>query len=149
MSVLDQVVEIGASALLPHLDRWRPTTRGKNPWSLEGLRNVLRLEAYFARVVNILGGRVTSCYRSREINALVGGVPDSYHVKGAALDVIGWNAKFPTVDAAAQAVFEQARAGTLGPVREVIPEQRTKAVHVDWWVDGRTSAPRLVRDERY
>lgn len=33
-------------------------------------------------------GRVTSTYRTRERNRLVGGVPNSYHLSGRAIDVV-------------------------------------------------------------
>lgn len=135
--------------LLPHLNKWRKTNSGiRNAWSFEGLRNVLRLEGHMTAVQVLLGAEISSCFRCREVNKAVGGVDDSYHQQGAACDYIK-RTKFPDVDAAANAVLAAAKAGRVGPVREIIPEHKTGAVHVDWYTRGNTGAPRLVQDARY
>ncbi len=149
MSFADTIADV-IGGLLPSLNRWRTTNTGvRNAWTFEGLTNVLRLEKHFLNVLGILGGKPTSCFRSPEVNEAVGGVKDSYHQQGAALDVIGWGRMFPDVDRAAAAVFAEAKAGKIGPVREIIPEHRTGAVHVDWYTRGDSGPPRLVQDSRF
>lgn len=153
MNPLNAAAELVGATLFARLNKFRHTTKngGRNPWTWYALGNVIKLEGYFERVVALLGGEITNGYRCAEVNALVGGVPDSIHLKGGAIDVIKWNRKFANVDAAAKAVYDEAiKLGKpLGPVREIIPEHKTGAVHVDWWIDGRTTLPRIVQDTRY
>ncbi len=118
-----------------------------NYWTAEAFYNALRLSPHIASVSKMLGGQMTSGYRCPELNAAVGGDDGSKHMECAAVDHIPKG--FASLDAAAQAVLVAAKAGELGPVREIIPEYKKGTVHVDWHTRGQTGAPRIVYDSRY
>lgn len=72
------------------LDKYRVTTKsGGNPWTGEALGNVLRYRVFVDRAVALVNGRLTSMYRSPQINAQVKGAdPNSNHIWGKATDLV-------------------------------------------------------------
>ena len=144
--------KVGAACIW--LERWRASVTATregihNAWTAEALWNTLRLEAHFAAAIKLLGGVMTSGYRCHELNMSVGGITGDYHEQGAAIDIVGWNKLFSSVEDAAAAVLRSAQTGELGPVREIIPEHGQGDVHIDWYTRGETGAPRIVHDSRY
>lgn len=73
------------------------------------------------------GLTVTSGRRSPERNSLVGGVPDSFHLEGRAVDVVGPRAAM--VAAARTAHAQRVTEGCTGP-EEVIDEG--DHLHLAW-----------------
>ena len=134
--------------LMPILDAYRKTTHGENPWTWGALLNVIRLRRHIDRARAVVGGKVNSVYRSPQINALVNGHPESFHLAGAAADIsygAGW-----TLDTAAEALNLAALRGELGPVHKVVKEPATNIVHVQWFKSGAPArhTPVFVTDER-
>jgi hypothetical protein len=114
---------------IARFDPYRVTSFGPNPWSNEALSNVMMLKEHIDRAVELLGGRITSCYRSPKINKAVGGAFNSRHLRGLAVDIVpgpGLNA-----EKAARLIFDEAGKERLGIVRNVIWEPSW--VHIGWY----------------
>lgn len=133
------IIAAAGVGLSAWLERYRATTQGPNPWTLDGICNVLAHSHLFDKVRALVDGRVTSAFRCREVNAAVGGSPTSDHLAGRAVDVVP--AVLSCHDAAA-AIYAAAVRGELGNVREVLEEP--SCVHVGWYpLDAPHAAPRL------
>lgn len=72
------------------LDKYRVTGRsGDNSWTPEALGNVLRYRVFVDRAVALANGRLTSMYRSPEINAQIPNAsPTSAHLVAKATDLV-------------------------------------------------------------
>lgn len=110
------------------------TSHGPNPWSLDALANAIRVAPHVYRAIGLLGGKLNDMFRSPAVNAAVGGVGDSYHQHGLAVDIGPNLSTFGTVEAAFRAAARAALAGELGAVRTVIWEPTW--VHLDWFKEG-------------
>lgn len=120
------------------LERYRPTTHGANPWTVEGVANVVALSPLFEKAARLVTGTITSCWRSERVNALVSGSPTSDHLHGRAVDLVSANLSHH--DAAVK-LFEAAERGELGNVREVLEEGG--CCHIGWFPAGQTGKPRF------
>lgn len=79
-------------------------------------------------MVALLHGSINDAYRCPTVNLMVGGVSNSYHQLGLAVDVKPGPGFTP--ESGARLVHKQAVAGALGQARTVIFEPGW--VHVDW-----------------
>jgi hypothetical protein len=120
--------DIGAE-LAMMLEPYRRTSHGSNPWTLTAVRNVAERLAYYRATLDLLGGELTSCYRSVAVNAAVpGSAPTSRHLEGLALDIVPGHSMSPL--RAAALVLVEVRARRLGDVAEIIAEPSW--LHVGW-----------------
>ena len=116
-------------AVLAQYEPYRITTRGANPWTPEGLQNVRRLKPHVDNVLRVVGGQLTSMFRSPAINKAVGGKANSPHLKGRALDLIP--TKF-TVPVAVSKLWVLVKEGKLGPVAKITPYLSRGYLEVVW-----------------
>ena len=73
------------------------------------------------------GLRITSGRRSKRRNAAVGGVPDSFHLAGRAVDVVGSNKALKR--AAAVAMEQRVSPNCTGPEEVIMEEDH---LHLAW-----------------
>jgi hypothetical protein len=129
---------MAASAYL-WLERYRPTSYGHNPWTAEGIRNVVILHPYFERAREMVGAEsFNSVYRSVRVNDLIPGstkarvdkkgrvVGGSDHLHGRAIDITPKG----TLERESRRLYDAALSGELGPVREVLWEPGW--IHIGW-----------------
>lgn len=149
--MIDIMIGVTAGAggrwVLDRMARYSVTAQGANPWSLSALLNALRIGMYVERAASHVSARISSMYRSPEVNARVAGSSaTSRHMEGLAVDLVP-AAPF-TPESAARALVGLGRAGALGPLRSVIWEPTW--VHLDWFRPGEPNRPfttrRMVRD---
>jgi hypothetical protein len=113
--------------ILAGLEDYRVTSHGPNVWTREGVTNIIATSRWMRKARDIVNGKFTSVYRSPEVNAKVGGVLTSRHVRGLACDIDPYGV---TPEEAAKILFKLAARGELGPVQQVIWEPTW--VHVGW-----------------
>lgn len=135
------IAALAATALyvvLKPLKAFNLTSQGKNKYTLEGALNVIRLNRLWTAIKNLSGTRITSAYRSPEINAKVGGVKNSDHVKGLACDFVPPTKKlfWPTV----YKLQKMAENGQLGNIRQFIAETYKNVIHLGYYEAGKTGA---------
>lgn len=139
-------------------ERYRQTTHGQNPWTLDGAFGVLSIAMPVERIVAGLGAALTSVYRSPQVMRAVyeskksnakawsvvtllasrrGMSTDAYveqivntsrHLRGLAADFVPKNMAVPD---AAKLIHTSAMQGELGAVKLVLAEG--DHVHVEWW----------------
>lgn len=112
------------------------TSHGSNPWTQEAYSNCLAHAHRMQQAIKMVNGKINVAYRCPQVNAAVGGVPDSYHMRGLAVD-IGPGSGF-TAESASRTLYAAACKGTLGPVRTVIWEPGW--AHIEW-TDPKTVGP--------
>lgn len=122
-----------------HLERYRITNHGANPWSAEGIRNVLLHMGHFERARELVDGRFTSVYRSVRVNTAVKGAPRSRHLRGLACDI---KPQFLKPRAAQQVLHEAYMRGELGNVWELLAEPTW--VHMSWNAPGESLPLKLL-----
>jgi hypothetical protein len=135
------LIALAGSGLALALERYRPTQHGHNPWSIDALVNVLRLAPHFETARDLVDGKFTSVYRSERVNKIVGGVINSDHLWGGAIDLKPH--PHVAIETAAKRIYEAAERGELGPVRQVVLEPTW--VHVGWYRPGRAGRPQVVQ----
>lgn len=108
--------------------RYSVTSHGANPWTYESFYNVLTHVWWMEQAIAKIDGKINVAYRCPAVNAAVGGVGNSYHMRGLAVD-IGPGAGF-TPESASRKLYAEACAGQLGPVRTVIWEPTW--AHIEW-----------------
>lgn len=118
------------AAIAKAFDQFRKTNQGKNPWSVEGLVNVIRITPHIQKIKRMTEAKINSVYRSERVNSIVGGVKTSRHLRGLAAD---FKPGIP-LETAIQKVFAAAERGELGPVRKIIREPTI--FHVSWRARG-------------
>jgi hypothetical protein len=159
----------GGLALGVYLERFRKTSHGANPWTMEGLVGALWISWHVDRVVALTGASHNSSFRHPRImqkvydskrgnpaqwdvvvasaksrgvtvDAYVAGlIKGSRHTRGLAGDFSG-----RPIGALADEIFALAKAGKIGPVKKVLDER--DHVHVEWFAPWETvKAPTLQR----
>lgn len=114
---------------LTQLDRFCKTSHGDNPRTDEAIENMFALMRHFDATVALVGGIISSGYRSVKVNKAVGGTRNSRHLRGLALDIIPGAPL--RLEEAANLVWHAALEGRLGMVQQVIWEPTW--VHVGWY----------------
>jgi len=128
--------------LTDKLVRYSVTSRGQNPWTLRAFTNVLGIHRYIEAAVKVVNGKLSSVFRSPEVNeSLPGASKTSRHMQGLAADILP-GAPF-SVESASRAIATAARQGKLGPVRTIIWEPGW--VHVDWFAATEARSPMKTR----
>lgn len=134
----------GLGALYVAFDRYRRTSHGKNPWTLDGFMAVATLHQRFEQAARMIDGTITSVFRSERVNKAAGGVETSRHLDGLAVDI---KPRLHSPKEAAEKLYAAAVRGELGPVRTVLEEPTV--VHVDFFAPGEPRrAPKLGYWER-
>lgn len=134
MDVVLGTVAGGALAwVADKLRRFSVTSRGPNPWTLRAITNVLGIAFYIEAARAAVDGRLSSVFRSPDVNAKIPGASTtSRHMDGLAADIVP--GKLLTVEAASRKLAALARQGLLGAVRTIIWEPTW--VHIDWFAPG-------------
>lgn len=117
----------GISATDAILKRFSVTSHGSNIYTPEAVRNVLCMAEMFETAIAVVDGLLTSAYRSKTVNAAVGGAYGSKHLDGLALDI---KAKTKSTKESFAILAGLAKKGELGAVRKIIHEPTW--VHIDW-----------------
>lgn len=135
--ILELATLAGAlGALFVSLERYRKTSHGQNPWTVDGLMNVVRLQGHFERAAELIDGAITSVFRSEGVNKAAGGVPTSRHLRGLAVDI---KPRMLTPREALTKLLAAAERGELGPVRTILEEPTV--VHIEYLAADETAAP--------
>lgn len=125
------------------LERFSATNHGPNEHTLESIKNILCLYAYFNMAISSMNGILTSAYRSSAVNEKVGGEKTSRHLRGLALDIVPIGMMIP--DAFVK-LSNEILDGDHGHVRKIILEPSW--IHIDWhempW-DGDDDKPIFMR----
>lgn len=140
MIELIAILGTGLAALSLHVEKYRLTNHGDNPWSVEGFANVMRLAHHMERARKMVDGQINSVFRSEQVNQKVGGVKASRHLRGLAADIKPNNVD---VEEAVRILFEASVRGDLGPVRKVVREP--KIVHLSWFAQGEPQTKIVIR----
>lgn len=117
--------------------RFSVTSHGDNPWTFDAFLNTLKHAHHMLNAVGLLQGTINDSYRSPAVNAAVGGVSNSYHQKGLAVDIKPGPGFTP--ESGARLMYTAACRGDIGPARTVIWEPGW--VHVDWHDPTETGPP--------
>lgn len=121
--------------------RYSVTSHGDNPWTFEALLNAITHAKRFDAAVKLINGHVNVAYRSPSVNAAVGGVADSYHMRGLAVDIAPGPGITP--EAGARMLYQAAARGELGAVRTVIWEPTW--CHIEWHDPAEVGPPSPLR----
>lgn len=131
----------GAAAAYAALERYRKTSHGSNPWTIDGFTNALLYSQHFERFLALIedtDGQPNSVFRSATVNKAAGGVETSRHLRALACDGLP---KKLSLQAAQDVVHAAAARGEIGPVKRVTLEPARGIIHVEWWGPGETTQP--------
>lgn len=150
-------VAAGAGVLYGALERFRRTSHGDNPWSVDGFIGATLIMGHVETVANLTGATWSSVFRSPQVQRALynakrkdpaqwavveagarkrGMSTEAYveflstntrHARALAADFT--HAKLTTAQLAVQ-IFEHAKAGRIGRVKKVLDER--DHVHVEW-----------------
>lgn len=109
------------------LKRFSITSHGSNIYTPEAVRNVLCLAETFEVAMALIDGVLSSAYRSKVVNAAVGGVYNSKHLEGLALDI---KSRTKSNRESFGLLAAKAKSRELGCVRKIIQEPTW--IHIDW-----------------
>ena len=113
------------------INAYTVTKNPPNPLTVEGTFNIFWLWPHWEAARKIIDGQVTSAWRSDALNAKIGGVANSDHTKGLAVDIkpgAPW-----TLYGAAQEIRDAISKGKLGNVRQCIIEYDQGIIHLGYY----------------
>lgn len=154
-------IATGAAALYVALEKFRKTTHGDNPWSVDGFIGATVIMGHVELISMLTGASWNSVYRSEQVQrslyeakrkvpaqwdvvkagaAKRGMTPDQYveflskgtrHARGLAAD---FSKQGTSTAVLSRDIFELAKAGRVGKVKKVLDER--DHAHVEWWAPG-------------
>ncbi len=130
--MVEELTVVGLVAMATYARRvavdFAVTSHGKNPWTQKAFFNCLQHAHRMQAAIKLIGGKINVAYRCPEVNAAVGGVPDSYHLRGLAVDIHPGGGL--SAESASRKLYAAACQGSLGNVRTVIWEPTW--AHIEW-----------------